>query len=184
MGKIALGAGCVVVIFIYGGAVALLGDTLVKPAVPWVIGIAGSLLTWVGLRKIWETLIPSSLILRILTHVVVTTGIFSFAFLALNNYCASEEETTHHAAITDTYRETRHHRQRVGRNRWREGSPYYVYFANLRFDNGKEKKISITPSQYTEFKKRKTLDITLHEGVFGFPVIDRHKPPFEKERKK
>lgn len=171
--QILIGFLVLVAIICYAGAAVVHDDTLVAWWIPalvsFVLAAASGLTMW----RLWKRLTSSGKILpNYICHVIFAGGIFLLAFYS-TNYVLSRESTAREetAVVEKKFTKTRHHRQRVSRRVYRQGSPYKVYYFDLRFDNGKEKTVNVSSRRYNRTRSGSQITTNVETGFFGIPVI-------------
>lgn len=162
-------------IFLYGGAIAINNYTIVNWQIPWSIALTLSLLTWIPLGKQWERSLPNiHRLLRLLIHLTAATSMFIFMIFAINFFLADDSSTHIEKAIVEGhYRETHYKSERVGRRVYKRGAPYYEYLIRVKFSDGRIKDITVPKKRYDRIRNGSTLEIKLKDGFFGFPVLER-----------
>lgn len=174
--KILWGLALVALLFAYGGSFGLLGLTLIDPLWAWIGALCVALIAWVLIFKRMKGLFDASGLVRLAAYAVAATGVLLCAFLSLNYFAGSGEVTYQTAAVKDSYMETRHKKERVGRNRWREGAPYYVYYIKVEMPGGRDKDLQVSRNRYNRYKRKPQVNIPCRKGLFGITVIDRSQP--------
>lgn len=100
------------------------------------------------------------------------TGTLAAAFY-ISNYALADDTTCHEeeTVLVRKYRETRHHSKRVSRTHYVRGDPYYVYYMEVRFSNGRTRDIQIPMNKYIRLKKGQNLRLPVARGFWNVPVI-------------
>ena len=103
---------------------------------------------------------------------IILTGIFSGLFFS-TNFIFSNPETAHteRAVIERKYSEKHYRTKRVSRNRYTRGEPYYEYYLEMRYPNGRIKPMLVNINRYRRVNPGDTLDVTLRRGLYGIAVI-------------
>lgn len=161
------------VMVLYGFSAAIYGHTLVEWWEPLGLALVLALGAWFLLRRCWIRVWSSvNVYLVLLGHMVVMTGAMLFLVLGLNYWCA-DDSTLHKEQVTveKRLREKHYHSQRVGRNRYRRGNPYYKYYLNVRFENGRQKNIEVQLTRYNRTRTGSKIALDLESGLFGYPII-------------
>lgn len=173
-------------IMAYTGAWSIYGDTDVRFWLPLGLALVLSALTMPVGRIVWRRLSGvSTVAVHIIGHFAAATGFFLLGILALN-YLFPREATRHteRAVVERKVQETRHHSRRVGRRRYVQGDPYYVYFAELRMENGREKKISISRDRYYSLRTGSEVEIEVTTGLLGYKILGKPVRPDGAEYRK
>lgn len=99
--------------------------------------------------------------------ILVTTLFYGCNYMLAEN----EEGSTEKAVVEHKYYEVKHRSQRVGRNRYRPGKPYNVYYIKVRFDGGCARDISVSHDRYARLHDGDTVSFFVSRGFFHIPVI-------------
>ena len=160
-------------IMAYAGAWGIYGNTIVTFWLPLGIALLLSAATLPAGVFVWRKLSGvSTRAVHIIGHLATATGFFLLGVFALN-YCFPRESTRHteRAVIERKLREKRHHTKRVGTRRYVQGEPYYVYYAELRMENGREKRISLSRDRYNTLRTGSEVEIEVTTGLLGYKVV-------------
>ncbi len=97
-----------------------------------------------------------------------------FAFYFCNSYFASHD-TAHmeRVAIERRFRETHYKTKRISRRTYGRGEPYQQYYIEVRFEDGRTKKLSVKFDTYRRLKSQDTIQLKMERGLWGLPVIRR-----------
>ena len=171
-----------VVIIFYGVAVTLLGMTLVKPV--WIIGVSIGLaaVSAIVFWQKWELMThTTNIVVNILCHIVVATGLFMAVILGVNYFGRHSSDTdVVRAEIVKVYSETRYRSKRVVRNRYTRGEPYQVYYMDVRLPGGRVCQRSISLNLYNRYartshlcsERADSVDLLLTKGALGMTIIE------------
>lgn len=163
-----------VVILAYATAIALYGRTVVTWWIPWAACGAMGLFSGLTMWRLWVPLTDEAgFWLNYLAHAVTATGIIACLFFGANYACADTdaiyEETV---TVERKYREEHHRTQRVGRRHYRRvGSPWYDYHIDIRFSDGRTKRLTVPLKRYNRLRTGSDTTIRLAPGLFKIPVI-------------
>ncbi|MDE6040826.1 MAG: hypothetical protein K2F99_04540 [Muribaculaceae bacterium] len=162
-----------VAIVAIGSSIALGGLTLIEWYKPVSAGLIGG---WIVGMFCWKisrraTGIESRAANYVIASLYAATLLVA-AFYTLN-FVFDDVDTEHIETVTvqRKYTKTRHRSERVGRNRYRPGRAYKVYFIEVEFDDGRTKDIEIPLSRYNRLRSGGTADLRMSTGLFGVPVI-------------
>lgn len=139
----------------YGGAMYLHDKTIVTWWIPAAISFLLAGISGLTMWRLWRRLTDSkSFVFNYICHLALSCGIFLFAIYFFN-YTYAKESTTHteNVLVDKKFTKIRHHRQRVSRRSYRQGNPYKVYYFDLKFENGKEKTVSVSSSRYNRIQR-------------------------------
>lgn len=173
-----LGLAIFFVVLMYAGAVSLFSDTLVSVVPVVSVSILVALLSFWPARELWPRLSGcASVWINTLLHTVAVAGFVMFVFL-FGNYAGADRNTDHteRAEVVRKYTKTRHRTRRINRRTTSQGAPYKVYFAELRFSDGRVKNLEMTIGQYNRIRSGNMVEMTVARGLFGVPVIRRDMP--------
>ena len=157
----------------YGGAMYLHDKTIVTWWIPAAISFLLAGISGLTMWRLWRRLTDSkSFVFYYICHLALSCGIFLFAIYFFN-YTYAKESTTHteNVLVDKKFTKIRHHRQRVSRRSYRQGNPYKVYYFDLKFENGKEKTVSVSSSRYNRTRSGSSIPLTIKTGLFGLPVV-------------
>jgi len=150
--------------------------TIVSPyyvIIPAILpGSASGLLMLPIFRRITH---KHNAVLNIICGAIFSTGLLLAAFYILN--FALSDSNTHHtegAVVERKYSKTRHHIKRITRKRYAMGEAYNMYYADIRFFNGKTNSIIIPQKRYVRIHTGDTISIPVERGLFNIPVIKTH----------
>lgn len=172
--KIGTGILIAIMFFLLAGAVSLTSRTLINPWIPFSVAAVLALISGVTMWRFWKWVTTSEkFIWNYLCHVGIAFSLFSGAFF-ICNFVFSDKETLHKekVSVVRVYREKRHHSKRVGRRYYAQGTPYYVYYMEVRFDDGRTKDLSIPFERYRRVHKGDSINIPVSMGLFKVPVIE------------
>lgn len=164
--------GLVTVVFL-GGSIALYQDTLIDWKIPVGATLVLALISASVMHRRWQWLTNTDCsTANFLCHGVFTFSIILFAFFA-GNYFLADDETRHtETVIVDRkFSEERQRTRRVGRRMVRTGETYHEYFIEVRFDDGRLKKLQVPVRRYARIRTGSTLPLDIEMGYFGIPVI-------------
>lgn len=173
--KIACVAVALLTLVCYGTAFAIHVDTLVSPWLTGAFGMnAGLLLGIVMRRAVGRMTGFASSAANYVVAVVVSTGVALAALYAVN-YFGAPATAAHdeRVPVERLYTETHYHTKRISRGRYGRGEPYQVYFAEIRFADGRRKDISLRAGQYRRLHVGDSLNLCLEEGALGMTVLRR-----------
>ena len=159
----------------YGIAYAIHGDTLVSPYITVGFGAVAGLLLGIVTRRAFGLLTGfASRAVNYATASAVCAGVVLASLYAVNFFCSSAS-TLHEECVPveRLYTETRHHTKRISRRTYGRGEAYKVYFAEIRFADGRRKSISVRAEQYRRLHVGDTLTLRLEEGALGMAVLTR-----------
>ncbi len=157
----------------YGAAIYLHERTLISWWIPLLVAVCFAAISGIAIWKSWRKLTDSgSFLLNYICHVVFSCGIFLVAIYGLN-FCFSDKDTseTQQVTVESKYTKTRHHQKRVSRRVYTQGSPYYVYYFRLRFEDGREKDINVPRDRYNRTRHGSAIPVTTRTGLFGITII-------------
>ncbi|MDE6297053.1 MAG: hypothetical protein K2L89_04325 [Muribaculaceae bacterium] len=176
-----------------GAYIGFASITMIKWWIPLLFSGVIALATGTVLWRKWQILTEiDSFAINFISHLIFAS-IFLTGLLYTLNYIGSACSTpyTEKAMVTEKYREKHYQSRRVGRNRYVRGNPYYEYYIEVRFNNGKDKKIQLPYKTYNLIKSGKEINLSISKGWLGAGVLhisdiladnpDLSKP---KERKK
>ncbi len=105
---------------------------------------------------------------------IILTGVFSGLFIT-SNFVFSDAATAHseQAVVKRKYKEKHYRTKRISRNRYTRGEPYYEYYLDIHYSNGRTKPMLVNINRYRATHEGDTVDVTLRQGLFGIPVIRR-----------
>lgn len=174
--KAGLIALIVLTIVCYGAAMAVYGNTLTGPWTPALaaVALAAAASLWLAAPMGRLTALKARW-LNFAISVAMLTGAF-LAAIYIVNYTFADDSTLHteRADIARLYYKTRHRTKRVGRRTVTTGETYKVYFAELHFNSGKVKDISLSLQQYNRMRRLDSIDLPVERGALGMPVIKRN----------
>lgn len=177
---LALGFGVVVLLFLAGMAIWLVGATLMNHWLFFGIVLAMAAFSSTVLHRLWARVTGSDLfILNFAVNTIVMTLLLSDLYLGVNYFAADREEMPRQeATISRRYTKTRHRTRRVSRRVYAQGEPYKVYFLELQpvgdanITPGRE--IEVTKTLFDKCAKGDTATIAVGHGRLGLDIIDTH----------
>lgn len=173
-----IGAIAIIAIFLAGGAIWLHAHTIVTPWIPIAAALAiaapTGLAAWRGWRKLSGTGSP---VVNYICHLLVVTPVIVF-LIYLINYLPATGSASHQekGVVERVYREKHYRTQRVGRNHYRRGEPYYEHYIDVRFRSGAVKAFLIDMNEYNRRHKGDSIGVAVGKGALGMPVVSRIKP--------
>lgn len=175
---IAIGAVAIIVIFLGGGAIWLHAHTVVSPWIPIAAALAIAVPSGVGAWRGWRKLTGSaSPVVNYLCHLLVVAPAIVFLIYLINYLPASGKASHEEKGVVErVYREKHYRSQRVGRNHYRRGEPYYEYYIDVRFGSGSVKAFYISMEEYNRRHKGDSIAVAVGKGALGMPVVSRIKP--------
>lgn len=124
---------------------------------------------------------------RVAAYIVsslMDASVVAALFLTLNYYCSdsgsSHKETVE---IEDRYTQRHEGTRKVGKHRYQKITPYNTYHIRINI-GGREKNIELTEKQYSAYRDRNKVELTLERGLFGMDVIKEMKPAGKSPAKK
>lgn len=157
-------------ILITGAGFALLGRTFISLRVPALtalaIAIAITGISW----NLYKGRLPRFLIC--VAAFLLSASISFTSFLALN-YCFRKEQTDHKVEVTVTKKFSREKTRyrRLARGRMVADGTYHTYHIVAETPDGNSKEITLSIEKYNRAKRGMHADISVAEGLFGYPVI-------------
>ena len=167
-----MGLGIGIVLFV-GGSCVLYSDTLIdwwKPVTGCAILAVISALIY-GHR--WERFTCTDFFpINFCIQAIVGFSVLIFAFFSVN-YFFSDDDAGHTENVTveRRYRETRYRTKRIGRRVVGRGTPYYVYFIEIRFSDGRLKSHQVLKGRYDRIHQGDTMALEVSNGFLDIPVI-------------
>lgn len=169
-----------VAIILGGMIVAFQGITIGNV---WIIAagaLAIGLFSSLTLYRAWAVITGSPKFwVNYAVSVVMDVLVLMNIFYGLNYLLAEKESHREPAVVERLYSETHHKSRRVGRNRYVQGEPYKVYRAEVRFQSGKKKELSMPFARWRRMHTGDTLHFNLSKGGLGMPVIHRDEVPVD-----
>ena len=162
-----------VALFLLGGGLWLLGNTIVNWWIPAIIAFIPAVVTALPLMPRWQWLFGfSKAVYTLPFHLVVTGSVVFFMFLGLN-YWGSDKNTAHieHTTVVEKFRKEHTRYRRVSRNRRVPDGTYHTWHLKLQFPDGRTKNREVTFSAYRRTRVGSTRDLNMERGLFGLPVI-------------
>ena len=163
-----------VALFLLGGGLSLLGNTMVEWWVPAIVAAIPAIATAIPLIPRWSHLFGfSKPIYTLPFHLLLVGSVTFFLFLGLNRWCA-DKSTAHveHTTVIEKYRKEHTRYRRVSRNRHVPDGKYHTWHLKLQFPDGRIKDTEATFSTYRGIRKGSVRDLTIERGLFGMPVIE------------
>ena len=158
-----------------GGSMAIYSDTLVNPWFP-IVGAGAAAVACAPFCMRWWKFVTQchQAWFNGLCHVMFTGSLLLFAFYFCNSYFASHD-TAHmeRVAIERRFRETHYKTKRISRRTYGRGEPYQQYYIEVRFEDGRTKKLSVKFDTYRRLKSQDTIQLKMERGLWGLPVIRR-----------
>lgn len=157
-------------IIITGAGFALLGRTFIALRVPALTALAISMAV-TGLS--WNFYKGSLSRYLVCGVIFMLAASFSFtSFLALN-YCFRREQTDHKVEVTVTKKFSREKTRyrRLARGRMVADGTYHTYHIVAETPDGNSKEVTISIEKYNRMKRGMHADISIADGLFGYPVI-------------
>ena len=139
-----------------GGSMAIYSDTLVNPWFP-IVGAGAAAVACAPFCMRWWKFVTQcdQTWFNGLCHVMFTGSLLLFAFYFCNSYFASHDTA---------------HMERVAIGR---GEPYQQYYIEVRFEDGRTKKLSVKFDTYRRLKSQDTIQLKMERGLWGLPVVRR-----------
>lgn len=161
------------VLLAYATAVALYGLTVVTWWIPWGVCAALGLISGLTMWRLWRWLTnEEGFWLNYLVHVGTATGIMACLFFGINYVGADTDAIQKETVTVETkYRKEHHRTQRVGRRHYRQGSAWYDYHIDIRFEDGRQKSITVPLKRYNRLRTGSTTTVSIAPGFFHIPVI-------------
>lgn len=180
-----------VLIAAIGAYLGLASITLIAWWIPLIVSLVLAAISGTVLWRLWQQLNGiDSIAPNFIAHIVFFTFFLTGAFYVINFICRDESNPQKVTAVVlEKYREKHYRSQRVGRNRYVRGNPYYEYCIEVRLENGEDKKISLPFKTYKGVKPDKEITLSLAKGGLGADVlltsdIPADNPDFYKESKR
>ena len=176
--SILIGVSLLFVAVSYIGAISIYSDTIVSIFPVVAIALLIALSTFWPARGKWPHLSGCDVMwINAAIHTIAATGILLFIFF-VGNYAGADRSTDHveYARIERKFTKTRYHSRRVNRRVTTRGTPYKVYFADLRLSDGRVKQLEMSQTQYNRLRWGNRVEMTVARGFFGVNVIRRDVP--------
>lgn len=162
-----------IVIASYALAAVLHRDTLVDWWIPSVTALALAMVTGTILWRKWGKITDSdNFLFNYICHTIFFSGLFVSAIYGINR--AFPRESTRHeikAVVERKYAKTRHHRQRVSRNVYKQGTPYKVYYLSLQLPDGRTKELQVPLTRFNRTRSGSSIPLSMQQGFFGMTII-------------
>lgn len=157
-------------IIITGAGFALLGRTFISLRVPALTALAIS----IAITGLSCNFYKGSLSRYLVCGVIfmLTASVSFTSFLALN-YCFRREQTDHKVEVTVTKKFSREKTRyrRLARGRMVADGTYHTYHIVAETPDGNSKEVTLSIEKYNRMKRGMHTDISIAEGLFGYPVI-------------
>lgn len=180
----AIATGLLAAVF-SGLAVALHRNTLIewwKPAIGAlaVALIAGTL----SIRLMRVVTRMDSRPINFACGTILFFALFIGGFYALNYY-NSESSTNHkcEVVVETKYVEEHYHVKRLSRHRSIRGEKRRVYYIDIRFPEGKIKKLEVCAREYGNLRPGQKLRLEIENGLLGVPVIKNLTVPIREYKR-
>lgn len=166
----------VFMVLVVAGAV-LYSNTLIEWWVPGFIALAGAMVAWLLMARVWPRLFPAASVpVRLLLHFLYFVPAFFFLLLGANRIGAnSESAREERVEVTRKFKEKRYHTRRLSRNRAVRGEPYYTYHTTVVFPDGRSKTLQIGADDYGRISLTSGLTLTVNEGLWGWAIMELPK---------
>lgn len=157
-------------IIITGAGFALMGRTFISLRVPALIALAIAMaaagLSW----NFYSGRMSRYLICGV--ALILAASVSFTSFLALN-YCFRREQTDHMVEVTVTKKFSREKNRyrRLRRGRMVADGTYHTYHIVAETPDGNSKEVTLSIEKYNRTKRGMHADISVAEGLFGYPVI-------------
>lgn len=157
-------------IIITGAGFALMGRTFISLRVPALIALAIAMaaagLSW----NFYSGRMSRYLICGV--TLILAASISFTSFLALN-YCFRREQTDHKVEVTVTKKFSREKTRyrRLRRGRMVADGTYRTYHIMVETPDGNSKEVTLSIEKYNRMKRGMHADISVAEGMLGYPVI-------------
>lgn len=158
-----------------GGAVYFYANTIVEWWLPTAISVAGALILWVPLKKMWARGWPDgAVVVRLLVHLVILTALIECSLLAANSIGADTAATVEQSAqVVRKYEQKQYRSRRLGTRRYIKGEPYYTYHIELLLPDQRRKTLTLSREHYNRVAQNRPYPLTIAPGLLGWPVIMR-----------
>ncbi|MDE6558305.1 MAG: hypothetical protein K2K29_00265 [Muribaculaceae bacterium] len=161
-----------VTILSLGAIIYFIEITVISLWIPLIIAMAAAAEITAFSWRHWQFLTGNgSGIVNWLSSLTFFTILLT-ALLYIANYSGASSPTLQSAEITHKYRQQRHRQQRVGRNRYTQGAPYYVYFIDVTLPDGRQKTLQLPSSAFRRMPKAGAVNISISRGLLGADVIN------------
>ena len=103
---------------------------------------------------------------------MLTASVSFTSFLALN-YCFRREQTDHkvEVKVTKKFSREKTRYRRLARGRMVADGTYHTYHIVAETPDGNSKEVTLSIEKYNRMKRGMHADISIAEGLFGYPVI-------------
>lgn len=165
----------------YGFAAAIHSNTMINGWIPGCVSFALAAVSGITMWRLWRGLTHNPrFILNYTCNLIFATGLLLSAFYGLN-FIFADNGTLHaeKAVVERKYYKVRHRTKRVSRRHYAQGEPYNVYYADIRFADGRVKDLSLPRARYSRIHIGDTLRIPVEKGLFNVPVIKRSGAPVD-----
>lgn len=170
----------IVMMLCLGCAVGIQGNTIIDWWIPTAIAYGAAAMTAVAGWRLWTWLSGSQNIpLNIGIHTFIGGTILLAAFYAINFWVKTDNPITpQNAEIVRAYSEEHHRTRRVGRRYVSQGEKYFTYHIDIKFPDGRQKKLSVAAGNLRSYHRGDSIEIDVQRGALGVPVIrNRHSRP-------
>lgn len=167
-----------VALFLLGGALWLLGNTLVEWWIPVTIAVVPAAVTAMPLLPRWQWLFGfRKAIATLPIHLFFMSSVVFFMLLGVN-YWGTDKSTAHteHTTVVAKFRKEHTRYRRVSRNHRVPDGKYHTWHLTLQFADGRTKNMEVPFSTYRNTRKGATRDLSIERGLFGMQVIKSRQP--------
>ncbi len=154
-------------------------QTLIDWWIPVVVAVGAAVLLAYPMGRVWGWLSGFSIgWLNRAFGFLIVGALSCFGFLAVNSWCGDGSSGYETRAVVAEKRQSVHSRShRAGRHRYASRGSCYKYHFLLRFEDGTLKEMEVNSKEYMKAKLHgDSLTVVMHQGCFGFPVVDEIKP--------
>lgn len=167
--------GLVVIVFIFlaGGFLVLMEDTLVDRRLFLGIILAITLVSAVVGARYWTPVTKThNYAINFIVHTVVVAIVLGSVIVMVNYFTADFENAEPEKVLVERkFQKTRYHSRRSGRRSYERGEPYQVYYLRLDLPKVGSRELQVSKKTYNQVRSGEEVSVLITKGGLGLPVV-------------
>ena len=164
----------VILVFIFSLGLTLYfaGISITPWWIPVLVCVLIAAASGAKLWKVWQGLTQSkSFLPNFICNLLFSTFLLTSAYYILNSVIPVGS-TKENVEVISKFREKHYRSERVGKNSYKRGAPYYTYHISVKLPNNREKNIQLPHSTYSRIKSGEEIRLVFTKGCLGETMID------------
>lgn len=163
----------IVFIFLAGGFLVLMEDTLVDRLVFFGIILFVALVSATVCARYWHPVTQThNYAVNFVVHTVVVAIILGSGIVMVNYFTADfDKAEPENVLVERKFQKTRHRSRRSGRHSYERGEAYQVYYLKLDLPKVGSRELQVSKKTYNKVRSGGKVNILITKGGLGMPVV-------------